>query len=91
MYFSIQGNLLRNVRKFTVPSGSYLLYGDLRINGNILLKIVFNKKGQYVFPVALTVLNFKALYKGKTIPVHPWTNPEGSRRLRLPDFKTIGI
>jgi hypothetical protein len=21
---------------------------------------------------------------------NPWTGPEGSRRLRLPDFKTIG-
>jgi hypothetical protein len=24
------------------------------------------------------------------IPLQPWTGPEGSRRLRLPDFKTIG-
>jgi len=28
--------------------------------------------------------------KGKAIPLHAWTDPEGSRRLRLPDFKTIG-
>jgi hypothetical protein len=27
--------------------------------------------------------------KGKAIPLQPWTGPEGSRRLRLPDFKTI--
>jgi hypothetical protein len=27
--------------------------------------------------------------KGKAIPLHAWTDPEGSRRLRLPDFKTI--
>jgi hypothetical protein len=26
----------------------------------------------------------------KAIPLQPWTGPEGSRRLRLPDFKTIG-
>jgi hypothetical protein len=25
--------------------------------------------------------------KDKTIPVHAWTGPEGSRKLRLPDFK----
>jgi hypothetical protein len=24
--------------------------------------------------------------KGKTIPLQPWTGPEGSRRLRLPNF-----
>jgi hypothetical protein len=27
--------------------------------------------------------------KGKTIPLQALTGPEGSRRLRLPDFKTI--
>jgi hypothetical protein len=28
--------------------------------------------------------------KGKAIPLQAWTGPEDSRRLRLPDFKTIG-
>jgi hypothetical protein len=28
--------------------------------------------------------------KGKAIPLQSWTGPEGSRRLRLPYFKTIG-
>ena len=27
--------------------------------------------------------------KGKAIPSQAWTGPEGYRRLRLPDFKTI--
>jgi len=27
---------------------------------------------------------------GKAIPLQVWTGSEGSRRLRLPDFKTIG-
>jgi hypothetical protein len=27
---------------------------------------------------------------GKAIPLQACTGPEGSRRLRLPDFKTIG-
>jgi hypothetical protein len=27
---------------------------------------------------------------GKAIPLQALTGPEGSRRLRLPDFKTIG-
>jgi hypothetical protein len=30
-------------------------------------------------------------FKGKAIPFQAWAGPEGSRRLRLPDFKTIGI
>jgi len=28
--------------------------------------------------------------KGKAIPLQAWAGPEGSRRLRLPYFKTIG-
>jgi len=33
----------------------------------------------------------RAMYgvKGKAIPLQAWTGPEGSRILRLPDFKTI--
>jgi len=27
--------------------------------------------------------------KGKAIPLQAWTGPEGSSRLRLPDFKTV--
>jgi hypothetical protein len=28
--------------------------------------------------------------KGKAIPLQAWTGTEGSRRLGLPDFKTMG-
>ena len=28
--------------------------------------------------------------KDKAVPLQAWTSPEGSRRLRLPDFKTVG-
>jgi len=28
--------------------------------------------------------------KGKAIPLQAWTGRKGSRRLSLPDFKTIG-
>jgi len=44
------------------------------------------------FPVlppvfSVEVLNF---VKGKAVPLQAWTESEGSRRLRLQDFKTIG-
>jgi len=32
----------------------------------------------------------KGKSKGKAIPSQAWIGPEGSRRLRLSDFKTIG-
>jgi len=28
--------------------------------------------------------------KGKSVPLQAWTGPEGSRKLRLPDFVTTG-
>jgi hypothetical protein len=31
----------------------------------------------------------KGKVKGKAIPLQAWRGPEGSRRLRVPDFKTI--
>jgi len=30
------------------------------------------------------------LKKGKSVPLQSWTGPEGSRKLRLPDFVTAG-
>ena len=35
-------------------------------------------------------LNMKGKPKGKAIPLQAWTGPEDPRRLRLPDFMTIG-
>ena len=29
-------------------------------------------------------------YVGTAIPAQAWTGPEGSKKLRFPDFKTIG-
>jgi hypothetical protein len=36
------------------------------------------------------VIVLKCRGKGKAIPLQAWTGPEGSRRLRFLDFKTIG-
>ena len=41
------------------------------------------------FPTSLTRIFLWIYEKDKAIPLHAWTGPEGSRRLRLPDFKTI--
>jgi len=35
-------------------------------------------------------LHGKCKVKGIAIPLQAWTDPEGSRRVRLPDFKTVG-
>jgi len=41
------------------------------------------------FPTHLTLLDFSNK-KGRAVPLQVWTDPEGSRRLRLPDLKTFG-
>jgi len=35
-------------------------------------------------------LSLLKVQKGKAIPLQAWTDPEVSRSLRLPDFKTFG-
>jgi hypothetical protein len=37
---------------------------------------------------ALKFIKGKGKRKGKAIPIQAWAGSEGSRRLRLPDFKT---
>jgi hypothetical protein len=43
--------------------------------------------GGVVYQIVMKI--FYNIGKGKAIPLQAWTDPEGSRRLRLPDFKTI--
>jgi hypothetical protein len=37
-----------------------------------------------------TVIRYDIKSKVAAIPLQDWAGPDGSRRLRLPDFKTIG-
>jgi len=50
-----------------------------------------NGNGQLHSPAALSPeSHMTGKGKGKAIPLQTWTGREGSRRMRLPDFKTIG-
>ena len=68
----------------------------MKIKDNMLL---YNRERNYVISASLatgsllsTSCSWKVSVKvkGKVIPLQAWTGPEGSRRLRSPDFKTIG-
>jgi len=48
----------------------------------LILQIKISKKTPYKY---LQTLFFM---KGKEVPLHAWTGPEGSRKLRFPDFVT---
>ena len=47
-----------------------------------------NNTTEYFWSSLLAFNN--TIKKGKVIPLQAWTGPEGSRKLRLPDFTTIG-
>ena len=44
----------------------------------------------YNLHIIVSVSKDKVKGKSKAFPLQAWTGPEGSRRLRFPDFKTIG-
>jgi len=48
-----------------------------------------SKSGQKVAEVTKPLTTRPDYGKGKAIPLQAWTGPKGSRRMRLPDFKTI--
>ena len=47
---------------------------------------------KFVFVIEYVMLCFgqQLVVNGKAIPLQDWTGPAGSRRLRHPDFKTVG-
>jgi hypothetical protein len=52
---------------------------------NKALVAVVIKGAKLFYQIKLHILS-----KGKAIPLQALTGPEGSKRLRLPDFMTIG-
>jgi len=48
----------------------------------------FSKHPGWLWDKHRQTLNIQRV-KGKAIPLQAWTGPEGSKSLRLPDFKTI--
>jgi hypothetical protein len=44
----------------------------------------------YLLKPFLSVKKIKGKGKGKAIPLEAWRGPEGSRKLRPPDFKKFG-
>jgi hypothetical protein len=45
-----------------------------------------NQSSPSVYDTSLKVLLVNVKGKGKTVPLQAWTGPEGSRKLRFPDF-----
>ena len=58
----------------------------VELDWSVVTKFVFIADKAFVINTSYNI----DLIKGKAIPVHAWTGHEGSKSLRLPDFKTIG-
>ena len=69
---------------FTTLSGTFLII--TRIERDSMIKYVYWYSN--IYP---TRCNVKGKGKCTAIPLQFWTGSEISRRLRLPDFKTVGI
>jgi hypothetical protein len=54
------------------------------------VKLIARKIPLSMFFLKLVIYIYKGKGKGKAIPLQASTGPEGSRMLRLPDFKKIG-
>ena len=57
---------------------------------DVLLRTSTLKRFSHHLSVGLVQRNLRYIYiyKGKTVTLQAWTGPEGSRKLRLPDFVT---
>ena len=69
--------------QFSKPSFYSYLYPCYHITSLLLTAVV-----ERYMPTLHT--KSRTRVKGKAIPLQTWTGPKGSRRFRLPDFKTIG-
>jgi len=50
--------------------------------------IEIHRAQKFCFAIVFLVVSLSQ-ETGKSIPLQAWRGPEGSRRFRLPDFKTI--
>jgi len=66
--------------------------------GFIIRILLKESKSPFIYHIPFYVITVMLEYKvsckgkgkGKAIQLQAWTGPKGSRRLRLPDFRTIG-
>ena len=88
---------LRNVYNFVSRTKNlkHHLRAELLKSTFVLYRLPFQQIYYAIIIIIITDNSFYSndkftTYKDKEIPVQAWTSPEGSKRLRLPDYKTVG-
>ena len=56
-----------------------------------MLNSITNVTAVTLVPEVVIITVYVALHVKKAIPLQAWTGPEGSRSLKLSDFKTVTI
>jgi hypothetical protein len=51
---------------------------------------ICHKYVELLWLIMKTNVGLHGSVNGRAVPFQVWTGPEGSRRLRFPDFKTVG-
>jgi hypothetical protein len=74
-------NFLLLLPLFSLSSFFCLSHLSLQSNNRSLLKLLSSSN--------LSVTRQRCIVKGKAVPLQAWSCPEGSRKLRLPDFLTM--
>jgi hypothetical protein len=60
------------------------LHAGYNINNTNISDLPCKKRAWFYIPF------YQVFVKGKAIPLQAWAGLEGSRRMRLPDFMTVG-
>jgi len=68
-------------RKLPVNCSGYVLLSYSKFNAVGYCFVLFTSK-------CVFLLHFSLIVKGKVVPLQAWSGPEGSRKLRSPDFMT---
>jgi hypothetical protein len=87
--FDSESALELNPEVVNLIPGTPVKYTQYFSTATIVTRTHLNVMFLRTLPVLLKYLKCKK-GKGKAIPSQALTGPEGSRKLRLPDFKTIG-
>ena len=64
------------------------LHSSVLERRNILRKFLENTSPVSNFKLGNTLFLILKIIKGKAVPLQAWSGPEGSRKLRFPDFMT---
>jgi hypothetical protein len=84
-HVSVQRYHLQVIQITKIATQKYWLMGGLYLYKISFVQSVYT---QHNYPLIKTQNQVSLLSKGKAVPLQAWSAPEGSRKLRFPDYIT---